>query len=73
MIKLHSKEQNKKDSERQKAEQVAYDVGMNKIAQSLTAQLRDIAWTFWLKMGREALNAAGVNVESVLRGSDQVY
>ena len=32
-----------KDAEKAKAEQTVYDAGMTKMAESLTAQLRDVA------------------------------
>jgi len=42
-IKLQQKELKGKDVEKAKAEQAMYDVGMTKTAQSLIAQLRDVA------------------------------
>lgn len=50
-----------KDVEMAKSKQVAYDAGMTKTAQSLTAQLRVIARAFYLEVWGEALNAARVN------------
>ena len=56
-----------------KAEQAAYDAGMTKTAQSLTAQLRDVARAFYLEVQGEALDAAGVSTELELRALDKVY
>ena len=39
----------------------------------LTTQLRDVAWAFCFEVWGEALNAAGVNVDSELREADKVY
>lgn len=68
-IKLQLKEIKGKDIEKAKVEQVAYDAGMNKTAQSLTAQLKDIARAFCLKVWGEVLNAAGIGVHFDLRGT----
>ena len=62
-----------KDAEKAKAEQATYDVGMKKIAQSLTAQFRDVARTFCAEVQNEAFNIAGVKADSDLRGADKVY
>ena len=62
-----------KDVEKAKVEQVAYDAGMTKTAQSLIAQLRDIAWAFCLEVWVEAFNTAGVSTESEIRAPDKVY
>ena len=51
-----------------KAKQVTYDAGMTKTAQSLIAQLRDVARAFCLEVWGEALNATGVGVDSDLGG-----
>lgn len=56
-----------------KAEQVAYDAGMTKTAQSLTTQLRDVARAFCLEVWGLALNVARIDIESELRASDKVY
>ena len=46
---------------------------MTKIAQSLSPQLWDAAQAFYVEVWGEALNAAGVNADSELRGADKVY
>lgn len=46
---------------------------MTKTAQSLIAQLRDVARAFYLEVQGEALNAAGVSADSELRAIDKVY
>ena len=46
---------------------------MIKTAQSLTAQLRDVAQTFCLEVWGQALTAAEVNIKSELRAPDRVY
>ena len=56
-----------------KAKQAAYDASMTKIAQSLIAQLRDVARAFYLEVQGEALDAAGVSTELELRALDKVY
>ena len=48
------------------AEQVAYNAGMTMIAQSQTAQLKDISWDFCLEVWGQALNAAGVDTGRVI-------
>ena len=67
-IKLQQKELEGKYSKKAKAEQAAYDDGMTKTAQSLIAQLRDVAWAFYLEFWGKALNATGVGVDSDLEG-----
>ena len=62
-----------KDDEKAKVEQVAYDASMTKAAESLTAQLKDIARAFCLEVWGQALNAAGVSTESELRTLDKFY
>ena len=62
-----------KDDEKAKAEQAAYDAGMTKAVESLTAQLRDVTQAFCLEVWGQALNAAEVNTESKLRALDKVY
>ena len=62
-----------KDAEKAKAEQAAYDVGMTKMAKSLTAQLKDVARAFYLEVWGQALNAARITIESELRALDKVY
>ena len=62
-----------KDAERAKAEQAAYDAGMTKTTQSLTAQLRDVACTFCVKVQSKAFNIARVEADSNLRGANKVY
>ena len=71
--KQQQKQLKDKDVERAQAEQAAYNDGMTKIAQSLTAQLRDVAWTFCAKVWNEALNTVGVMADFYLRGADKVY
>ena len=46
---------------------------MTKEAESLTAQLRDVAYAFCLEVWAQALNAAGVDTESELHTPDKVY
>ena len=46
---------------------------MTKAAESLTAQLRDVACAFCLEVWAQALNAAGVDTESKLHTPDKVY
>lgn len=46
---------------------------MTKTAQSLIAQLRDIARAFCLDVWGEALNTAGVSTKLELRAPDRVY
>ena len=62
-----------KDAKKAKAEQVAYDAGMTKTAESLIAQLRDVARAFYLEVWGQALNAARISIESELRAPDKVY
>lgn len=62
-----------KYSKRAKAEHAAYDAGMTKTAQSLTAQLRNVARNFCAEVQSEALNTTGVEADSDLRGADKVY
>ena len=56
-----------------KAEQAAYNASMTKTAQSLTTQFRDIAWAFCLEVWGKALNAARVDADAKLRGTNKVY
>ena len=49
-IKLQQKELEGKDAEKAKAKQVVYDAGMTQTAQSLTAQLRDVARALYLEV-----------------------
>lgn len=67
------KELEGKDTGKAKAKQATYNAGMNKIAQSLITQLLDIAQAFCLKLWGEALNVAGVDANSDLRGSSSIY
>ena len=46
---------------------------MNKTAESLTAQFRDVAHAFNLEVWGEAMDAAGVDPNSELRAPDRVY
>lgn len=63
-----------KDAEKAKAKQAAYDAGgMTKTAQSLTAQLKDIAQAFCLEVWGHALTIARVSTKSKLRAPDRVY
>ena len=71
-IKLQQKELEGNDAEKAKAEQVAYDAGMTKTTQSLTAQLRDVARAFYLEVWGEAINAIVVSVNFDLGGPDKV-
>ena len=65
-LKQANKQLETKEKEKAEAEQAAYDAGMTKTAESLTAQLRDVAHAFCLKVWGQALNAAGVDTESKL-------
>ena len=62
-----------KDTEKAKAEQAAYDAGLTKTAQSLTAQLRDVARAFCLEIWGYALTATGVSTKLELRAPNKVY
>lgn len=46
---------------------------MTKTTQSLTTQLRDVAWAFCVEVWGEALNTAGLVVDSSFKGSDKIY
>ena len=46
---------------------------MTKTAQSLIAQLRDVAQAFCLEVWNEALNVVGVNAKSKRQAADKVY
>ncbi|KAL0004902.1 hypothetical protein SO802_012463 [Lithocarpus litseifolius] len=59
-IKCEKKQLEGKDAEKAKA----YDIGMIKTAQSLTAQLRDVARAFCIEVWGKALNAAGVSANA---------
>lgn len=48
--KLQQKQLEGKGTEKAKAEQPVYDASMTKIAQSLTAQFKDVAWAFCLEV-----------------------
>ena len=65
-LKQTKKKLDDKAAEMAQAEQAAYDMGMTKIAKSLTVQFRDVARAFCLEVWGQALNAAGVNTESEL-------
>ena len=62
-----------KDVEKAKAEQMAYNTGITKTAQCLTAQLQDVARAFCLGLWGQALTATGVSTESKLSAPDKVY
>ena len=49
-LKQANKQLETKEKEKAEAKQVAYDVRMTKAADSLTAQLRDVACAFYLKV-----------------------
>jgi len=72
-LKQANKQLETKEKEKVEAEQVAYDAGMTKTAESLTAQLRDVAHAFCLKVWGQALNVAGVDTKSKLQAPDKVY
>ena len=61
------------DVEKARVKQAAYDAGMTKTTQSLTAQFRDVARAFCLEVWGQALITAGVDTESELRTPDKVY
>ena len=71
--KQQKKQLEDKDAKRAKAKQAAYDAGMIKTTQSLTAQLKDVARTFCAEVWSEFLNVAGVMADFNLRGVDKVY
>ncbi|KAL0008119.1 hypothetical protein SO802_009621 [Lithocarpus litseifolius] len=71
--KQQQKQLKAKDIEKAKAEQAAYDAGITKTAQSLTAQLQDVARAFCLELWGEALNEAGVSTELELRAPNKLY
>ena len=71
-VKQQQKQLEVKDAEA-KAKQAAYDSGMTKTAQKMTAQLKDIAQAFCLEIWGQALTAAGVSTKSELRAPDRVY
>lgn len=62
-----------KDAKKAKVEQAAYGANMTKTAQSLIAQLRDVAWAFCAEVWNEAFNTAGVDVAFDLREVDKVH
>ena len=49
-LKQLQKQLEAKDAEKAKAEQAAYDAGMTKTTESLTAQLRDVVRAFCLEV-----------------------
>ena len=72
-LKQQQKQLKAKDVEKAKAKQVAYDAGITKNAQSLTAQLWDIARAFCLELWGQALTIAGISTELEPRALDKVY
>ena len=72
-LKHANKQLETKEKEKAKAKQVAYDNGMTKAIESLTAQLKDVARAFYLEVWGQALNVTGVDTESELRAPDKVY
>lgn len=62
-----------KEQEKAEAEQAAYDISMKKTAESLTAQLRDVAYALCLEVYGHNLDAAGVLTESELQAPNSVY
>ena len=72
-LKQVNKQLETKEKEKAKAEQAAYDSGMTKVVESLTAQLKDVARAFYLEVWGQALNVAGVDTESELRVPDKLY
>ena len=72
-LKQTKKKLEAKEAEMSKAKQAIYDAGVTKTAESLTAQFRDVAQTFYLEVWGQALNAARVNIESELRAPNKVY
>lgn len=71
--KQQQKQLEDKDAKKAKAKEATHDAGMTKIAQSLTTQLRDVAWAFYAEVCSEALSVAGVKTDSDLRGANKVY
>lgn len=72
-LKQEKRQLEAKEAEMSQAEQVAYDAGMTKAAESLTTQLRDVARAFCLEVWGQALNAARVDANSELRAPEKVY
>ena len=66
-LKQLQKQLKAKDTKKAKAEQAAYDAGMTKMVESLTAQLRDVAWAFYLEMWGQALTITRVSAKLELR------
>lgn len=62
-----------KDAKKAKVKQAAYDADMTKTAQSLAAQLRDVAWAFCAEVWSETLNIAQVDAAFDLREVDKVH
>ena len=72
-LKQTKKQLEAQEAKKAQAEQATYDVSMTKVAESLTAQLRDVARAFCLEVWGQALNAAGVSTESEFWAPSQVY
>ena len=72
-LKQTKKQLETKEAEISQAEHAAYDAGMTKAAESLTAQLREVARAFCLEVQDQALNAARVCTESELRAPDKCW
>jgi len=72
-LKQAKKQLEAKKAKMSKVKQVAYDAGVTKTAESLTAQLRDVAQAFCLEVWGQALNVARVSTESELRAFEKVY
>ena len=72
-LKQTKKQLEAQEAKKAQAEQATYDVSMTKVAESLTAQLRDVARAFCLEVQGQALNAVGVNTESEFWAPSQVY
>ena len=55
-----------KEAKKSQAEQATYDAGMTKVPESLTTQLRDVAWAFCLEVWGQDLSVTRVSAESEL-------
>ena len=72
-LKQANKQLKTNEKEKAKAKQATYDVEITKVAESLTAKLRDVACAFCLEVWSQTLKAAGVDIESELWAPDKVY
>ena len=71
-LKQTKKKLDDKAAEMAKAEQAAYNAGITKTTESLTAQFTDVARVFCLEVWGQALNAARVSTKSGVKALDKV-